>query len=262
MTQVLDQFTTGLDIFKSMLNIDITLSINIILLTTLVFLILFILQRYPVFQTLNTLSGFIPVLIHELGHAVICSITLGKVTDIRVVLTKWGQNRSGAQGYATLSNQLWLSKVLSTLAGYLACPAMFLLGIYLITTNYAMLFILLFFILFLYYFMKTKQKIIALIFISLIILGLVNLNFAHVEFITTLFTILVNVTLGLLLGEMLQSAYITFKSTFTDQSNEWDGSQLKELTMLPTIIWFAVWIAFDIFVIYQSIILLVKNGLI
>ncbi|WP_330873149.1 MULTISPECIES: M50 family metallopeptidase [unclassified Staphylococcus] len=64
-------------------------------------------------------------------------------------------------------------------------------------------------------------------------------------------TITQHFILGVLLGEVLQSSWTIFKLTFSSNEITWDGSTLKTLTHVPTFIYSFIWIATNLFTVYQ-----------
>lgn len=230
---------------------SIQLNYYIIFLTLILFLIIYSLKQLPIFSTLNTLLNFIPTLTHELGHAIVCSLTLGKVSNIKIVLTKYFQDKTGSQGFTNMHLTWFGNKILTTFAGYIMCPLILFLGIKLIHDQLIYVFLLILLLGLLYYLLKTSQKLVALIFISLLVVFLSNIIFMHNNLIILIFTILVNVILGLLLAETLKSIYVTFILTFLSNDDSWDGGQLAHITFLPQSIWFILWTLFDFYIFYQ-----------
>lgn len=233
---------------------DIQLNISILIITIIISLFIYYLRFLPVLSTLNRIFGFIPTLIHELGHAIVCSLTFGKVTDIHIMLTQYGQNKNSASGYTTMSLKFWFSKVLTSFAGYIFPSFMILIGIYSITRDYIIIYCFFLILLFIYYFIKTKQKLFTftvLLMIGIIIYNLLGTNDENILYISM---VIVNVYFGLMISAMISSIITRTILTFKEKNNSWDGAQLQKLTLLPQAIWYILWLIFDIIIIYYILI--------
>ena len=66
----------------------------------LLFVVLHYGRYYPVVRQVSIAMSFLPVLIHELGHAVMATLTRGTVNNIHIMMTYFGQSHTGSQGFA------------------------------------------------------------------------------------------------------------------------------------------------------------------
>lgn len=223
---------------------------------TLVFLALYKLRKYPILSTISVGFSFFPVLIHELGHAFAAQVIGGHVEDIRMILSNKKQQASGKQGYATTKANHRFKFIFITFFGYVAPPLMLLSGIYFAyhSLTFVFLFLCIFFLIF--YFAMTKQKWIPLLLLIIVGYGCYNIIFQHHPIIINSTSIIYNILLGLLLGEVIQSLFITTQITFSKNTDEWDGSALKMLTHIPTIFWWLVWTLISVCSIYITVLTL------
>lgn len=241
------------NILRLLENNDIQLNLSVLIFTVILAITVYYLRFLPVISTINRLFGFIPTLIHELGHAIVCSLTFGKVKDIHIMLTQYGENKNSASGYTEMSLRFWISKVLTSFAGYVFPSFMILIGIYSLTHNYILAYCVFLILLFIYYFIKTKQKL--LTFTILLIIGIIIYNVlgTHEEQILYISMIIVNVYFGLMIAAMLTSIITRTFLTFKEKNNSWDGAQLKHLTLVPQFVWYTLWLVIDIIIIYYII---------
>lgn len=240
----------NLDILQFLENDDIQLNLPLLIITIVIAFIVYYLRFLPIISTINRLFGFIPTLIHELGHAIVCSLTFGKVTDIHIMLTQYGENKNSASGYTEMNLRFWFSKVLTSFAGYVFPSFMILIGIYSLTHNYILIYCFFLILLFIYYFIKTKQKL--LTFTILLIIGIIIYNVlgTHEEKILYISMVVINVYFGLMIAAMLISIITRTILTFKEKNDSWDGAQLKNLTLLPQFVWYTLWLVIDIIIIY------------
>lgn len=235
---------------------DIHLMLYVLLLTTCLFLILHGQRNKPILKNISIYFGFIPVLVHELGHAVTARLTGGRVNNINMILTHRGQVKNGAQGYAETIPRGRVSAILTTFMGYANPPLMFFLGIYLIEKQMSVLFILVLVLFSLFYLVHTRQIFVPLIMLAILLYSGYMLSLRSSGFISVSFDVIYNVILGLLLGEIIQSILITGQIILRGEVKQWDGKALARLTFIPAFIWFFVWCALDIFLIYKSFVMI------
>lgn len=220
---------------------NIKISSSVIILTAFIFLFLHGKRNHPVLAQLSIIAGFIPVLVHEIGHAMMTSLTRGYVKNIYMVLTPKGQLKSGAQGYAETAGRNWVSNIIKTFAGYAFPPLVMTAGVLLAVNGYALLFIALLVIFALYYFWHTSQKWLPILFIAILAYSGFNLITAMSEWSQSLISTGYSVIIGLLLGEVLQSIAITSRVNFSTGNKEWDGTAMRRLTYLPSTLWWMLW---------------------
>lgn len=231
---------------------DIHLMIWIIILTALLFLVLHGQRDKPILKNISIILGLIPVLIHELGHALAAKMTGGKVRDIHMVLTHRGQTKKGAQGYAETAPRGRLSAIITAFTGYVFPPLMFFLGVYLITHQYSFIYVLILVFLSFFYLAHTRQLYLPLLFIVILLYTGYDLSINRIEITNWMLDSIFNIILGLLLGEMIQSIVITAKTVFSQSHQEWDGSLLQRLTLIPGFIWFFIWMGISLGLLYYS----------
>ena len=241
------------NILRLLENNDIQLNLSLLIFTVILAIIVYYLRFLPIISTINRLFGFIPTLMHELGHAIVCSLTFGKVKDIHIMLTQYGENKNSSSGYTEMNLRFWISKVLTAFADYIFPSFMILIGIYSLTHDYILAYCFFLILLFIYYFIKTKQKL--LTFTILLIIGIIIYNIlgTYEEQILYISMIIVNVYFGLMIAAMLTSIVTRTILTFKEKNNSWDGAQLKNLTFIPQFVWYTLWLIIDIIIIYYII---------
>lgn len=227
---------------------DIHLHMGWVWSIALLFVVLHYGRRFPVVRQISIIVSFLPVLIHELGHALMATMTRSPVRNIHIVLTHFGQSHTGSQGFADTVPRNKLSGVLIFLAGYLTPPLFFGLGFYFIHRHQAYIYILILLLLGIYYLIHSDQKWIPIIIIIVMVMSGYQF-YVSSDIIHYLHDYGYSIFLGLLLGEMIQSIIITTQLTFKCHSSEWDGSMLKDETFVPTVIWWALWTTFTVAVI-------------
>ncbi|MCI8280027.1 MAG: M50 family peptidase, partial [Staphylococcus xylosus] len=119
-------------------------------------------------------------------------------------------------------------------------------------SKYPSLFITAYLIIFIYFLILTSRKLLPIIIVILLI-ALLYFLFQSDNQLMMFYIVAItyHFILGVLLGEVIQSSWTIFKLTFSHQSVTWDGSTLKSLTYLPTFVFSAIWIAINLFTIYQ-----------
>lgn len=236
---------------------DIQLMIWVVVLTALIFLVMHGQRDKILLKNISIISGLIPVLIHELGHALAAKITGGKVRDIHMVLTHRGQTKKGAQGYAETVPRGRISAIVIAFMGYVFPPLMLFLGVYLITHQYSFVYVLILIFLSFFYLVHTRQLYLPLLFIVILLYTGYDLSITRIEITNGILDIVFNVILGLLLGETIQSIIITAKTVFSQSHQEWDGSLLQRLTLIPGFIWFLIWMILSLGFIYYSFLMII-----
>jgi len=233
---------------------DIHLHMGWVWSIALLFVVLHYGRRYPVVRQVSIAMSFLPVLIHELGHALMAKMTRSPVRNIHIVLTHLGQSHTGSQGFADTVPRNKLSGVLIFLAGYLTPPLFFGLGFYFIHRHQAYIYILILLLLGVYYLIHSDQKWIPIIIIIAMVMSGYQF-YVSSDIIHYLHDEGYSIFLGLLLGEMIQSIIITTQLTFSRHTSEWDGSMLKDETFVPTVVWWALWTTFTVAVIIFALLM-------
>lgn len=213
-------------------------------------LIVYYLRYIHILGTLNTLLGFFPTLIHELGHALLCSLTFGKVTDIRVMITQYGQHKNSANGYTKMIHRLWLGQVLSVFAGYLFPSIIILFLVYELMNQHMIIFFIMFALLMLYYLLKTRQKLVAFTVILIMFVSVINLMKVNEQNLMIVINFIVNGFLGIMLAHMIISIRVRTILAFKEHNDTWDGAQLKHLTLIPQSVYYLLWLVCDIIILW------------
>lgn len=229
------------------------LNIYFVLAIALLFLFLHGQRNTPILRNLSIMMGFLPVLIHEVGHAVTASATGGRVENIYMVLTEKKQRKIGAQGYASYYPGGRLSNIITVFMGYVAPPSIMLLGVTLITNDLSIIFIIILFAMTLYYFWHTSQKWIPFTLAVILAFSGSTAFFELTTWTPVLIGLIHSIVLGLLLGETIQSVIIITKVLFLENNTKWDGHSLKELTKIPASFWYLIWVTISILAIYYSV---------
>lgn len=232
---------------------DIHINLWIVWVIAIVFVALHYLRRYPIIKNVSILMSFIPVLVHELGHAVTTTLTRGRVNDIHIMLTDYGQQKTGAQGLAKTQPRGWLSNILVTFMGYVFPPLFLFLGFWLVERGQSYLYIAILLVLGIYYLIHSKQKWLPLLIIAILFYTGFEIKVSDTGVMVGIVHFGYSVMLGLLLGETIQSIIITTRIIFSRQPTEWDGSALKDSTMIPATVWWGVWTFISVFFIIKSI---------
>lgn len=248
MNPVIQPFMNYLHVFINTFS-NIQIQVYTVVITAVLFMILHRLRHVPIIKTISIYTSFFPVLVHELGHAFAAQITGGHVADIQMIMTARKQNATGKQGYAETLAKHKISFIFIAFSGYIAAPLMFYLGFYLVDQQLSFLYVGLCLIFVIFYLTHTKQKWIPLI----LLIGLIFIGYAI--FVETNPIILNSINsaysmfLGLLLGEIVQSIIITTKITFSRKKQDWDGTNLEQLTHIPQHFWWFVWTIINLLMI-------------
>lgn len=228
---------------------DINIMLWLIIITTILFLFVYRKSSKGIFRPLSIIFGFIPVLTHELGHAITCTLTKGRVKDIHMVLSKKEQFETNTQGYALTQPTNRFGMVLTAFMGYITPPLTLLIGIICIENGWSIIFVSLLIGVTFYYFFMSKQKLVSVIPLLLMILVLYNIYHGHITQLQLGIDVVFNIYFGLLLGETIESILITANANFKQHGIVWDGSILRKMTFIPSTVWFCLWSSFSIFTI-------------
>lgn len=225
----------------------------VVLSVALIFVILHYLRRFPIIRNVSILMSFIPVLVHELGHAITATLTRSRVSDIHIVLTHYGQTKTGSQGFATTEPRGRLSQIVITFMGYVFPPLMFFLGFYFVNHQQSYIYITILAFFAIYYLIKSSQKWIPFVILVILTLSGFELKTADSGFIFEFMHIGYSVMLGLLLGEIIQSIIITTQMTFKGHGEEWDGSAMRDATFIPVFVWWLIWTFISVGLVLKSL---------
>lgn len=211
----------------------------------LLYVLLRFTHRRGLLGTVGGIVGYIPTIIHELGHVLVCKLFLGKVEDIVIIHLRRNQEKRGAYGYAITYNKGKIASALKAFSGYLTPPFVLLGVLYLNSIERLYIALILALVVTLYIIYKTSNKIpvIISVLITTIVLVILTTNGLIVED-------MVNVFLGLLLGEVLLTLIKLpkFKNT-----GGWDGSFIREEVMIPQTVSILMWYIFIIPLLIASI---------
>lgn len=232
---------------------DMQIHMWLVVSIAILFIVLHYLRRFPIIRNISIAFSFIPVLIHELGHAITATLTRSTVSNIHITLTNYGLNKTSSQGFAQTAPRGWLSNILITFMGYVAPPIMFFLGFYFVEHDKSYVYIAILILMGLYYLIKTDQKWIPIIILVILFYSGFQLTSDHLSTSVYVMHWGYSVFLGLLLGEMVQSILITTQLTFKNHDTEWDGSALKDITLIPNTIWWLIWTFISIATIFYTL---------
>jgi len=203
-------------------------------------------------QILDIYLNYIPVLTHEFGHILFNKISGGKAKDLVIVSRPSERLETGQQGFAITQSKSRLGQAITTFGGYVMPPIMLFLGFLAITFHYPSLFITAYLAIFIYFLILTSRKILPILIVIILIALLYFLFQSDNQFMMHyIVTLSYHFILGVLLGEVLQSSWTIFKLTFSNQTVTWDGTTLKSLTHIPTFCFSIIWIAINLFTVYQ-----------
>lgn len=232
---------------------NIQINIWIVISVAIIYMALYFVRNRPVIANIKILFGFIPTLIHEMGHAIGARITGGRVENIHIILTKRGMNKTGSLGYAQTSPSGFFSGIIMSVLGYIFPPLLFLLGFYFVSIDKSFIYIGILILMALYYLKKTSQKWIPILILLLLFYSGYDLKMNDMSMISGLMFTGYSVILGLLLGEIIQSLLITTQFTFDSGDDSSDGYQLSERTVIvPKFVWYVLWTLFSLYAIIKS----------
>lgn len=201
---------------------------------------------------LDIYFNYIPVLTHEFGHILFNKLSGGKPRDLVIVATPSERLATSQQGFAITQSKTSLGQSITTFGGYVMPALMLFLGFLSIKYQYPSLFITAYLLMFTYFLYLTSRKLLPIIIVILLVALLYCLfQSDNQRMILYIVTVTQHFILGVLLGEVLQSSWTIFKLTFSENRANWDGSTLKELTHIPTFVYSVIWIAINLFTVYQ-----------
>lgn len=230
---------------------NVKLNTVIIFCITILFILLSKFRHGRILSSISILFSFFPVLIHELGHALSARLVGGHVDNIHMVLTQREQVSTERQGYAETRANSNFKFIIITFCGYIAPPIMLFLGVYLAYKEKTFIYLFICIGLLIFYFAVTKQKWIPIILLIAVSYSCYNIIIQQDTFITNSISFIYNVLLGLVLGEIIQSIIITTKITFNKKGSEWDGTAMKNLTLIPVFFWWLLWTTISCVSIYK-----------
>ncbi|WP_436862564.1 M50 family metallopeptidase [Staphylococcus caeli] len=231
-----------------------TIQLNLywVILISIIYIFIHTYRNKPFNQILDIYLNYIPVLTHEFGHILFNKISGGKAKDLVIVSRPSERLETGQQGFAITQSKSRTGQAITTFGGYIMPPIMLFLGFLAITFHYPSLFITAYLAIFIYFLVLTSRKLLPILIVMILIILLYFLfqsdNQLMMHYIVTLSY---HFILGVLLGEVLQSSWTIFKLTFSNQAVSWDGTTLKSLTHIPTVCFSIIWIAINLFTVYQ-----------
>ena len=86
---------------------DMQIHMWLVVSIAILFIVLHYLRRFPIIRNISIAFSFIPVLIHELGHAITATLTRSTVSNIHITLTNYGLNKTSSQGFAQTAPRGW-----------------------------------------------------------------------------------------------------------------------------------------------------------
>lgn len=201
---------------------------------------------------------FLPVLLHEFGHAITCQLTGGQVKDIVIVTRRKEQMSTRRSGYAITATKPGFNTFATLIAGYMMPPV--ILGIALICVYYHLTYLfwgLLIFI-FVYYLMETSRKLLPLC-VSFILCGILYVSL-HTEqdFLLILPSIAYHIIIAILFGDL----FITVRTLivlYFQKNNDWDGAQLSRLTRIPVFFYLIFFVGLYSAAIYYTASLMLRH---
>ena len=159
------------------------------------------------------------------------------------------------QGYAITQSRGYLGQFITTIGGYLMPPIMFLIGLVAAHYQHPSVFLTAYLAIFVYFLVITSRKlspIIVIILITGFLYFLIQHN--HQLMVYNIVAFSYHFVLGVLLGEILQSSWTIFNLTFQRPKPTWDGSALTDITKIPTFVFSILWISFNFYTLYLSLI--------
>lgn len=230
----------------------IQLNLYWVVLIALIYVLIHSYRTKPINQILDIYLNYIPVLTHEFGHILFNKISGGKAKDLVIVSSPSERIETSQQGFAITQSKSRLGQSITTFGGYVMPPLMLFIGFWALDSQYPSLFITAYLIIFIYFLILTSRKLLPII-IVILLFTLLYFLFQSDNQLMMFYIVAItyHFILGVLLGEVIQSSWTIFKLTFSHQSVTWDGSTLKSLTYIPTFIFSIIWIAINLFTIYQ-----------
>lgn len=235
------------------LSEPLNLSLTVIVMIALLYVFVHHRRHNPILSLIDIILGYFPILIHEMGHVIANKLSGGKPKDLVVVWRRKERVETGRQGYAITGSKSRLNQFFTTLFGYIMPPLMLMIGVWMKHHTFGPVFIIILLIMFLFYVMITSKKFIPIIILAVIICALYEIMSApNVHDFAQITTYIYHLSLGTLLGEVAQSSITIFLLTFSRDRNEWDGSQLRQLTKIPTICFSTLWIVINVYAVMYT----------
>ena len=231
---------------------SIQLHLYWIILVAIIYIIIHTYRNKSINQLLDIYFNYIPVLTHEFGHILFNKLSGGKARDLVIVARPSERLATSQQGFAITQSKNSIGQSITTFGGYIMPPLMLYIGFLSTQYQYPSLFITAYLLIFIYFVCLTSRKLLPM-FIVILLVFLLYCLFKSENQLTILYvvTITQHFILGVLLGEVLQSSWTIFKLTISTDEITWDGSTLKTLTHIPTFIYSFIWIAINLFTVYQ-----------
>lgn len=230
---------------------NIQLHFKWVVLISILYICVNIFKNRRGFHTLFIALNYLPVLTHEIGHIIFNKISGGKPLDLVIVANPSERMETGQQGFAVTRSKDRLNQVITTLGGYIMPPVMLYLGFITVGHQYPSLFITAYLLIFVYFLLITSRKALPLLIIVLLIaLLFFLLNNDNQLMMGYIVSVTQHFILGVLLGEVLLSCWVIVTLTFSKNDIEWDGSALKNLTLIPTFIFSTFWIVLNLYTVY------------
>ncbi|WP_436879724.1 M50 family metallopeptidase [Staphylococcus pseudoxylosus] len=237
---------------QSFFSSVIQLNLYWVVFIALIYVLIHYYRNKPINQILDIYFNYIPVLTHEFGHILFNKISGGKAKDLVIVSSPSERIETSQQGFAITQSKSLLGQAITTFGGYVMPPLMLFIGFWALDSQYPSLFITAYLIIFIYFLILTSRKLLPII-IVILLFALLYFLFQNDNQLMMFYIVAItyHFILGVLLGEVIQSSWTIFKLTFSRQPTTWDGSTLKSLTYIPTFVFSAIWIAINLFTIYQ-----------
>ncbi|WP_214269136.1 M50 family metallopeptidase [Staphylococcus pseudoxylosus] len=237
---------------QSFFSSVIQLNLYWVVFIALIYVLIHSYRNKPINQILDIYFNYIPVLTHEFGHILFNKISGGKAKDLVIVSSPSERIETSQQGFAITQSKSRLGQAITTFGGYVMPPLMLFIGFWALDSQYPSLFITAYLIIFIYFLILTSRKVLPII-IVILLFALLYFLFQSDNQLMMFYIVAItyHFILGVLLGEVIQSSWTIFKLTFSRQPTTWDGSTLKSLTYIPTFVFSAIWIAINLFTIYQ-----------
>ncbi|AVQ34224.1 hypothetical protein C7J88_08640 [Staphylococcus muscae] len=216
-----------------------------------IYLVSYYYRRHPILSMLSIALNYIPVLTHEFGHVFFNRLSGGRVVDFVVVMTRKERQQTGQQGYAITQSEHRLGQIFTTIGGYIMPPLMLSIGLIMQSKGQGVIFILLYVGIFLYFTFITSRKMAPMIIIALLCLIIyLGLQSENLHNYSVIYFFVYHWLLGTLLGEVIQSTITIAQLTFTRPQPNWDGTALRNITHVPTIVFSMLWIILNSATLY------------
>lgn len=237
---------------QSFFSSVIQLNLYWVVFIALIYVLIHSYRNKPINQILDIYLNYIPVLTHEFGHILFNKISGGKAKDLVIVSSPSERIETSQQGFAITQSKSRLGQAITTFGGYIMPPLMLFIGFWALDSQYPSLFIVAYLIIFIYFLILTSRKVLPII-IVILLFALLYFLFQSDNQLMMFYIVAItyHFILGVLLGEVIQSSWTIFKLTISRQPTTWDGSTLKSLTYIPTFVFSVIWIAINLFTIYQ-----------